>query len=65
MTGYLQAPAGVKDSNGNKIDPSIKSPTDGYGIANVDSATYPAYYGFINKVCTKVKYCTRAACSQR
>ncbi len=39
----------VKDSGGTKIDPAIKSPTDGYAIANIDSASYPAYYGFVNK----------------
>ena len=39
----------IKDSTDTKIDPSIKSPTDGYGISNVDSASYPAFYGFVNK----------------
>lgn len=38
----------MKDSGGAKIDPAIKSPTDSYGIANVDEATYPHYYGFIH-----------------
>ena len=40
---------GMKDSTGTKIDPAIKSPTDGYGIMNVDNASYPGYYGFVNK----------------
>lgn len=39
----------IKDSNGVKIDPSIKSPTDGFAISHIDAATYPAYYGFVNK----------------
>lgn len=39
----------IKDSTDTKIDPAIKSPTDGYGISMVDSASYPAYYGFVNK----------------
>ena len=39
----------IKDTTGAKIDPAIKSPTDGYGISTVDSAAYPAYYGFLNK----------------
>jgi hypothetical protein len=40
---------GVKDSNGDLIDPAIKSPTDGYAIANTDTASAPFYYGFVNK----------------
>lgn len=39
----------VKDSLGTKIDPSIKSPTDGYGVSNLDTTSYPAFYGFVNK----------------
>jgi hypothetical protein len=39
----------IKDSQGNKIDPAEKSPTDGYEIAQVDDAANPAYYGFLNK----------------
>lgn len=39
----------IKDTTGTKIDPSIKSPTDGYGIMNTDEASYPYYYGFVNK----------------
>jgi len=38
----------IKDSGGAKIDPAIKSPTDSYGIANVDEAAYPHYYGFVH-----------------
>ena len=37
----------IKDSGGTKIDPAIKSPTDSFGITNVDdSGDYPHYYGF-------------------
>ena len=39
----------LKDSDGNKIDPAIKQPTDGYKITDVDDAASPAYYGFVNK----------------
>lgn len=39
----------LKDDNGNKIDPAIKSPTDAYGVTQIDDST-PAYYGFVNKV---------------
>lgn len=39
----------IKDSDGNKIDPAIKAPTDAYGICEVDS-TGPYYYGYVNKV---------------
>jgi len=38
----------IKDSQGNKIDPSEKQPTDGYKISELDDST-PAYYGFMNK----------------
>lgn len=38
----------LKDTNNVKIDPAIKSPTDAYGISQVDDAT-PSYYGFVNK----------------
>lgn len=40
----------IKDLGGNKINPSEKSPTDGYKISKIDdtsSDTY-AYYGFVN-----------------
>jgi len=41
---------GIKDSAGDLVDPAIKSPTDGYGIMNVDDdGTHPNYYGFVNK----------------
>lgn len=39
----------IKDTTGTKIDPSIKSPTDGYGVANIDTESLPYYYGFVNK----------------
>lgn len=38
----------VKDALGNKINPAEKQPTDGYKISQVDDATYPAYYGYVN-----------------
>lgn len=38
----------LKDTNNVKIDPAIKSPTDAYGISQVDDAS-PSYYGFVNK----------------
>lgn len=40
---------GIKDSTGTLIDPAIKSPTDGYAIANTDTSSTPYYYGFVNK----------------
>lgn len=39
----------IKDSGGNKINPAVNSPTDGFGIVNVDDAAYPNFYGFVNK----------------
>lgn len=39
----------LKDTGGTKIDPAIKSPTDGYGIMNTDTVSTPYYYGFLNK----------------
>lgn len=38
----------LKDTADVKIDPAIKSPTDAYGISELDDGD-PAYYGFINK----------------
>lgn len=39
----------LKDSAGNKIDPAEKQPTDGYKITEIDDASSPAYYGFVEK----------------
>jgi len=39
----------IKDSSGTVIDPAIKTPTDGYKISEIDDASSPAYYGFIDK----------------
>lgn len=39
----------LKDTQGNKIDPAEKQPTDGYEISEVDDSATPAYYGFVNK----------------
>lgn len=39
----------LKDSAGDVIDPAIKTPTDGYKISEIDDASSPAYYGFIDK----------------
>lgn len=38
----------LKDSNGTKINPAEKQPTDGYKISQIDDADYPYYYGYIN-----------------
>lgn len=38
----------VKDTQGNKIDPAVKKPTDGYGICQIDDSA-PAYYGYVDK----------------
>ncbi len=38
----------LKDSAGNKIDPSEKQPTDGFKINQLDDSA-PAYYGFTKK----------------
>lgn len=38
----------IKDSQGNKIDPAVKKPTDGYGISQIDDSS-PAYYGYVDK----------------
>lgn len=40
---------GLKDSTGTRIDPAEKQPTDGYKITEIDDASLPAYYGFVNK----------------
>jgi hypothetical protein len=39
----------IKDSSGNQIDPAEKQPTDGYRVNEVDDASLPSYYGFINQ----------------
>lgn len=48
--GSMPGPGTValKDIAGNKIDPAVKHPTDGYRIAELDDGT-PSYYGFIDK----------------
>jgi hypothetical protein len=38
----------IKDSTGTKIDPSQEHPTDGYEVTEIDDASAPAYYGFLN-----------------
>jgi hypothetical protein len=38
----------LKNSSGDKIDPAVNSPTDGYGICDISSGTIN-YYGYINK----------------
>jgi hypothetical protein len=38
----------LKDSSGDKIDPAEKQATDGYKISQVDDASSPAYYGYLN-----------------
>lgn len=39
----------LKDSSGNKIDPAVNSPTDGYGIGDIASVSTNNYYGYVNK----------------
>lgn len=39
----------IKDSSGNKIDPAVNSPLDGYAIANIDEDVDNNYFGFTNK----------------
>lgn len=39
----------LKDTNDTEIDPAIKSPTDAYGITEIDDSAIPSYYGFVNK----------------
>lgn len=39
----------IKDSAGDKIDPAILQPTDGYKITQLDDSTSTAYYGFVDK----------------
>lgn len=48
--GSVPGPGAVtlKDTAGNKIDPAVKQPTDGYNITDIDDST-PAYYGFVDK----------------
>ena len=38
----------IKDSSGTKIDPSQEHATDGYEVSEIDDASAPAYYGFMN-----------------
>lgn len=38
----------IKDSSGVQVDPSVKQPTDGYNISQIDDSS-PAYYGFVDK----------------
>ncbi len=49
--GSMPVPGSVtlKDSAGNSIDPAEKEPTDGYEINDVDDASIPSYYGFVDK----------------
>jgi len=37
----------IKNTEGDKIDPSESHPTDGYEITQIDSNSSPAYYGFL------------------
>jgi hypothetical protein len=48
--GSVSGPGTVvlKNSSGDKIDPAVNSPTDGYGICDISSGTIN-YYGYINK----------------
>lgn len=39
----------IKNSAGIQIDPATDHPTDGYNITEIDDATLPSYFGFVNK----------------
>lgn len=39
----------VKNIAGSQIDPAEKQPTDGYRITQLDDASTPAYYGYVDK----------------
>jgi len=39
----------IRDSSGNKIDPAVNSPLDGYAIANIEEGVDNNYFGFTNK----------------
>lgn len=39
----------VKNIAGTQIDPAEKHPTDGYRISQLDDASLPAYYGYLDK----------------
>jgi len=49
--GSIPGPGTValKDSQGNKIDPAEKQPTDGYEVTEIDDSATPSYYGFVHK----------------
>lgn len=49
----------IKNTLGEKIDPSQEHPTDGYEVTEIDDASAPAYYGFVNA--TGSWYITREA----
>jgi hypothetical protein len=49
----------IKDTAGNEIDPAQEHPTDAYEIAEIDDASAPAYYGFVDA--TGAWYITREA----
>lgn len=38
----------IKDIAGKSIDPAERHPTDGYNITDIDDASTPAYYSFVN-----------------
>lgn len=38
----------LKDTSGTPIDPARHHPTDGYRISEIDDATTPSYFGFVN-----------------
>jgi len=39
----------LKDIAGNKIDPAIKTPTDGYKVTEIDDSSAVTYIGFLDK----------------
>ena len=48
LSGANSSAVSIKDSQGNKIDPSEKQPTDGYKINELDDSD-TTYYGFVRK----------------
>lgn len=39
----------LRDSGGNKIDPAVNSPTDGFGICDIATVDTNNYYGYTDK----------------
>jgi len=39
----------IKDASGNKVNPSIQQPLDGYNVSDIDTTGATQYIGFLNK----------------